>query len=319
MAAPAPPSFDAPPAPPSFEAPPPAAGPPPAADPLAGWSPAASTLSVAPRDADDGPDEDDDEERSGGRRSRRPRKRVTAAEGARQASSFELNKVVVGVVVVLAVLVIGWQASSLLASNEEAAAPAPSGSTVPPIGQIASTTTPLTTPDGVTIVPPAETTSTTSRARDCDSISSIFSTDGRGYRPCGGGFQVDLPGRADIKASTAETDLGPVTWTLLSSTDSKQDPPVRSVVVYGQLPREVAPEEAEGVQASLISQVLATPGPATTFQDLPATSFSGTDPNGDRYEGVAFVRGDRAYALATRSQGSPTAALDGLEQTFTFL
>ena len=317
---PPPPPIDGPPpVPPSFAEPPPVdPGPTDAADPLSAWE---QPTPVAPRAPAAREPEDADESDGAGRSKRfgRAPKRVTAAQGAKTSSSFELNKLVVGIAAVLALLVFAWQANTLLKSDDVVLDAKPPGSTIPPLGAIATTTTPLTTPDGVTIVPPAPTTSTTSRARDCDSISSIYSTDGKGYRPCGAGFQVDLPGRADIKSSTAETDLGPVTWTLLSSTDSGQDPAVRSIVVFGQLPREVAPEETTGVLESLIATVGATPGGETTFQDLPARTFTGTDANGDSYQGIAFVNGARAFALATRTQGSPRAALDALEGSFAFV
>jgi hypothetical protein len=245
-------------------------------------------------------------------------KRFTAADGARTGSSFQLNKVVVGIAVVLAVAVLGWQAMSLLKTEEPKAA-APAGTTIPPLGEIAPPTTPETTPDGVIIVPVESTTTTVNSQPQCDSSTSVFSADGRGYRPCGGGFQVDLPGRADIRTSVAETDLGPVRWTSLTSTDNSKDPWVRSVVVYGDLPRELTPEEATAVQESLVAQLFAKPGATTTFQDIPALTFTGTDANGDDIVGVAFVTGTKAYAIATKSNGSPDAGFAALRDSFAFV
>ena len=59
-------------------------------------------------------------------------------------------------------------------------------------------------------------------------------------------------------------------WTVLSSTDSTKDPFVRSIVVYGQLPREVSPEEATAIQQELVNVLFADPGATTSYQDLPA-------------------------------------------------
>jgi hypothetical protein len=290
--------------------------PPPAFDPLSRWeAEAAGPTQEAPPAA---PSPSGDQPASEDRGRARSRKRVTAADAAKTKSPFELNKVVVIAAVALAVLVLGWQALSLMGSDDTPTA-AP-GTTLPPLGAIAPTTVPLTTPDGVTIVPPPETTTPiTSGQRQCDSISSVYSVDGRGYTPCDAQFRVDFPGRADIKTSTGETAIGPVQWTSLTSTDVTKEPPVRSVVVFGQLPRELAPEEVEGVQQELVALLFAKPGAPTTYQDLPALSFSAVDANGDEVDGIAFVNGTTAYALAARSQGDPGPALTALRDTFAFL
>lgn len=288
---------------------------PPAADPLAAWEVQASSApGGAPRAAADpaplgGAGREDPPKRTG--------KRITAADGARARSPFQLNKVVVIIAVVLAAGVLAWQASALL--KEEPKAAPTTGTTVPPLGEIVTTTTPLTTPDGVVIPPPETTTTTINTAPQCDSSSSVFSADGKGYRPCGAGFQIDLPGRADIRTSTGETALGPVRWTSLTSTDNTKDPWVRSVVVYGDLPREITPEEVAGVQEALVAQLIARPGEQTTFQDLPALTFTGSDANGDDIVGITFVNGTKAYALATRSNGSPQAGFDALRDSFAFI
>jgi hypothetical protein len=132
-------------------------------------------------------------------------------------------------------------------------------------------------------------------------------------------MQVDLPGRADIRSSTADTALGPVKWTSLTSTDNSKDPWVRSVVVFGDLPRELAPEEVAGVQEALVAQLFAQPGATTTFQDRPALTFTGTDPNGDDIVGIAFVNGTRAYAVAAKSPDVPRASFEALRDSFAFV
>ncbi len=259
-------------------------------------------------------------EREAGAPEKPPRrgKRITAAQGAKTSSSFELNRVAVGAVVVIAALVLVWQGAALL-GDDVPVATGPVGSTIPPLGAIASTTTPLTTPDGVTIVPPLVTTTTIVDTPTCDSIRSVYSADGTGYTPCDAGFQIDLPGRADIQSKTGDTALGPVTWTSLSSTDTASNPWIRSVVVYGTLPTEVAPDDVADVQEALIRQLLAEPTGATTFQDRPAMRFRLVDRSGETIEGVAFVDGSRAIALAARSPGSPSAGLGSLERSFVFL
>lgn len=251
---------------------------------------------------------------------------VPAAQFAAQRSStFGVNKVVVVVASVIGVLVLlggiltltrtSGTSSTDQASTATATTPPATRKPISGLAGVAESTT---------IPVPSSTSSTigiTNGVADCDSRASVHSSNGKGTIPCGGGFQVDFPGRPEIVSSGGDVAGASVTWTKLTSTDPDvgRKNVIRYAVVFAELPADPSEDEAKAAMTAAAAQLGGAPSGDRGFQGDPGLAFKGRD---DLWtiSGIAFVHGRKVIALAALGlEGLQGDELEHFWQTFVWL